>query len=38
LKRRGVDEVDAEGDGLANEPRGLLLGEAGLEAAGAEQA
>jgi hypothetical protein len=36
--RRGVDEVDAEGDDLVNEPRRLLLGEPGLEAEPAEAA
>ena len=41
VARRGVDEVDAEPDGLVDQPRGFVLGLAGLqaepgEAAGAE--
>ena len=32
VARRGVDEIDAEVEGLMDQPGGLLLGEAGLQA------
>ena len=38
VARFGVDKVDAETDGLVDEPRRLILGQAGLEAEPAEVA
>jgi hypothetical protein len=38
VARRGVDEIDAECDRLMDQPRGLILGQAGLETQPAEAA